>query len=149
MKNREQQIKEMNLLAGKLLDEKEYGELSSEERIERIEQIDEQIELYIELIAELDTLRDQLEEEEQEYQRKKKELKRTVDSVRNLISSRRREKNEEQYDESGKELLDLSYAISDKMNALRSKTRRTEVEERELQELAKKLKEVNDLLDKK
>lgn len=125
-------------LVGELLDRRDLNELSSEERIERMEQIDEQIETLTEIIGELVKTYEELEEEERQYQENKRKFKNKVHDVRSMFSNKKKDTEEdaESY------FLELSYEISDKMNALRAKTRRSAMEEEALIMLTKQLEEV-------
>lgn len=125
-------------LVGELLDRRDLNELSSEERIERMEQIDEQIEILTEIIGELVKTYEELEEEERKYQENKRKFKNKVHDVRSMFSNKKKatEEDTESY------FLELSYEISDKMNALRAKTRRSAMEEEALIMLTKQLEEV-------
>ena len=125
-------------LVGELLDRRDLNELSSEERIERMEQIDEQIETLTEIIGELVKTYEDLEEEERKYQENKRKFKNRVHDVRSMFSNKKKatEEDAESY------FLELSYEISDKMNTLRAKTRRSAMEEEALIMLTKQLEEV-------
>lgn len=125
-------------LVGELLDRRDLNELSSEERIERMEQIDEQIEILTEIIGELVKTYEELEEEERKYQENKRKFKNRVHDVRSMFSNKKKatEEDAESY------FLELSYEISDKMNTLRAKTRRSAMEEEALIMLTKQLEEV-------
>lgn len=125
-------------LVGELLDRRDLNELSSEERIERMEQIDEQIETLTEIIGELVKTYEELEEEERKYQENKRKFKNRVHDVRSMFSNKKKatEEDAESY------FLELSYEISDKMNTLRAKTRRSAMEEEALIMLTKQLEEV-------
>ena len=125
-------------LVGELLDRRDLNELSSEERIDRKEQIDEQIEILTEIIGELVKTYEELEEEERQYQENKRKFKNKIHDVRSMFSNKKKatEEDAESY------FLELSYEISDKMNTLRAKTRRSAMEEEALVMLTKQLEEV-------
>ena len=101
-------------------------------------QIDEQIETLTEIIGELVKTYEELEEEERKYQENKRKFKNRVHDVRSMFSNKKKatEEDAESY------FLELSYEISDKMNTLRAKTRRSAMEEEALIMLTKQLEEV-------
>lgn len=131
----------------KLLEEllaiRDAAELSSMERVERMAQIDEQIDLYTELIGDLTRTYEELEDEENKYQEAKAALKENSRNVRSIFSRKKFAKQE------NVDAIQLSYDISDRLNVLRAKSRRTELEEQEYQELQEKFQKVLDILDKK
>lgn len=131
----------------KLLEEllaiRDAAELSSMERVERMAQIDEQIDLYTELIGDLTRTYEELEDEENKYQEAKAALKENSKNVRSIFSRKKFAKQE------NIDAIQLSYDISDRLNVLRAKSRRTELEEQEYQELQAKFQQVLEILDKK
>lgn len=122
-------------LLGDLLNKRDLEELSSEERISRMEQIDEQIEVFTDFISELMSTYEALEEEERAYQEKRRNVKDKARSVRNLF---RKHPEKENMDE----LLQLSYDVSAYLNGLRSKARKTDFDNEMIRTYTEILKEI-------
>lgn len=132
-------IKEnLSMMISDLIDRAEYAELSSEDRIEEMSKIDNSIELLFEMINDLQQDYDALEAEEKAYQERKARLKDKIFNARAVFSRR--------YDADENKLIQLSYDISAKMNALRAKTRRTELEEEQLIKLQEQLDDIARIL---
>lgn len=132
-------IKEnLSMMISDLIDRAEYAELSSEDRIEQMAKIDNNIELLFELISELQQDYDALEAEEKAYQERKARLKDKIFNARAVFSRK--------YDADENKLIQLSYDISAKMNALRAKSRRTELEEEQLIKLQEQLDDIARIL---
>lgn len=132
-------IKEnLSMMISDLIDRAEYAELSSEDRIEQMAKIDNNIELLFELISELQQDYDALEAEEKAYQERKARLKNKIFNARAVFSRK--------YDADENKLIQLSYDISAKMNALRAKSRRTELEEEQLIKLQEQLDDIARIL---
>jgi DNA repair ATPase RecN len=132
-------IKEnLSMMISDLIDRAEYAELSSEDRIEQMTKIDNNIELLFELISELQQDYDALEAEEKAYQERKARLKNKIFNARAVFSRK--------YDADENKLIQLSYDISAKMNALRAKSRRTELEEEQLIKLQEQLDDIARIL---
>jgi DNA repair ATPase RecN len=132
-------IKEnLSMMISDLIDRAEYAELSSEDRIEQMAKIDNNIELLFELISELQQDYDALEAEEKAYQERKARLRDKIFNARAVFSRK--------YDADENKLIQLSYDISAKMNALRAKSRRTELEEEQLIKLQEQLDDIARIL---
>ena len=132
-------IKEnLSMMISDLIDRTEYAELSSEDRIEQMAKIDNSIELLFEMINDLQQDYDTLEAEERAYQEKKARLKDKIFNARAVFSRR--------HDADENKLIQLSYDISAKMNALRAKSRRTELEEEQLIRLQEQLDDIARIL---
>ena len=98
--------------------------------------IDKNIEFLFELISDLQHDYDELDKAEKEYQNKRAELKNKVFKARNIFAKKQGEDNNRE------KLIELSYEISNAMNKIRAKERRTESDVRTLEELAQRLEEV-------
>lgn len=132
-------IKEdLNKMMSDLIDRTEFAELSSEDRIEQMAKIDDSIEVLFELINELQQDYDALEAEEKAYQERKARLKDKIFNARAVFSRK--------HDADENKLIQLSYDISAKMNALRAKSRRTELEEEQLVKLQEQLDDIARIL---
>lgn len=133
MKNRE---KELNVMMSELIDKVEYAKLESEDRIEEMAKIDKFIEHLFECISELQSDYDELDRLEKEYQAKRADLQSKVSQARNIFARRKTE------DSKREKLIALSYEISDAMNKIRAKERRSESDEQTLKELQDRLEEI-------
>lgn len=132
-------IKEdLNKMMSDLIDRTEFAELSSEDRIEQMAKIDDSIELLFELINELQQDYDALDAEEKAYQERKARLKDKIFNARAVFARK--------HDADENKLIQLSYDISAKMNALRAKSRRTELEEEQLIKLQEQLDDIARIL---
>lgn len=132
-------IKEdLNKMMSDLIDRTEFAELSSEDRIEQMAKIDNSIELLFEMINELQQDYDALEAEEKAYQERKARLKDKIFNARAVFTRK--------HDADENKLIQLSYDISAKMNALRAKSRRTELEEEQLIKLQEQLDDIARIL---
>lgn len=132
-------IKEdLNKMMSDLIDRTEFAELSSEDRIEQMAKIDDSIELLFEMINELQQDYDTLEAEENAYQERKARLKDKIFNARAVFTRK--------HDADENKLIQLSYDISAKMNALRAKSRRTELEEEQLIKLQEQLDDIARIL---
>lgn len=132
-------IKEdLNKMMSDLIDRTEFAELSSEDRIEQMAKIDDSIELLFEMINELQQDYDTLEAEEKAYQERKARLKDKIFNARAVFTRK--------HDADENKLIQLSYDISAKMNALRAKSRRTELEEEQLIKLQEQLDDIARIL---
>lgn len=132
-------IKEdLNKMMSDLIDRTEFAELSSEDRIEQMAKIDDSIELLFEMINELQQDYDALEAEEKAYQERKARLKDKIFNARAVFTRK--------HDADENKLIQLSYDISAKMNALRAKSRRTELEEEQLVKLQEQLDDIARIL---
>ena len=132
-------IKEdLSMMMSDLIDRAEFAELSSEDRIEQMAKIDNSIEVLFELINELQQDYDALEAEEKAYQERKARLKDKIFNARAVFARK--------YDADENKLIQLSYDISAKMNALRAKSRRTELEEEQLVKLQEQLDDIARIL---
>lgn len=136
----------MNLI-GDLLDKRSLEDLSSEERLCRMEQIDEQIEILTDLIGDLITTYEDLEEQEKLYQEARESFKNKAINVRAILSRKNNKETKKMKEYTEDELLELSYEISDEMNMLRRKIRRTDCEERKLKSLIKRFEEVSEMIN--
>lgn len=133
MKNRKE---ELNVMMNELIDRVEYAKLESEDRVEEMAKIDGFIEHLFELVSELQGNYDELDRLEKEYQAKRAELQSKVSQARNIFARRKTE------DSKREKLIALSYEISDAMNKIRAKERRSESDEQTLRELQDRLEEV-------
>ncbi len=133
MRNRKE---ELNKMMSELIDRVEFAELTSEDRVEQMAKIDKNIEFLFELISDLQHDYDELDKAEKEYQNKRAELKNKVFKARNIFAKKQGEDNNRE------KLIELSYEISNAMNKIRAKERRTESDVRTLEELAQRLEEV-------
>lgn len=132
-------IKEdLSMMMNDLIDRAEFAELSSEDRIEQMAKIDNSIEVLFELINDLQQDYDALEAEEKAYQERKARLKDKIFNARAVFTRK--------YDADENKLIQLSYDISAKMNALRAKSRRTELEEEQLIKLQEQLDDIARIL---
>lgn len=132
-------IKEdLSMMMSDLIDRAEFAELSSEDRIEQMAKIDDSIELLFEMINELQQDYDTLEAEEKAYQERKARLKDKIFNARAVFTRK--------HDADENKLIQLSYDISAKMNALRAKSRRTELEEEQLIKLQEQLDDIARIL---
>ncbi len=136
----------MNLI-GNLLDKRSLEDLSSEERLCRMEQIDEQIEILTDLIGDLIATYEDLEEQEKLYQETRESFKNKAINVRAILSRKNNKETKKMKEYTEDELLELSYEISDEMNMLRRKIRRTDCEERKLKSLIKRFEEVSEMIN--
>lgn len=133
MKNRKE---ELNVMMNELIDRVEYAKLESEDRINEMAKIDESIEHLFECINELQSNYDELDRLEKDYQAKRAELQSKVSQARNIFARRKTE------DSKREKLIALSYEISDAMNKIRAKERRSESDEQTLKELQDRLEEI-------
>lgn len=135
MKNIKENLSKM---MSDLIDRTEFAELSSEDRIEQMAKIDDSIELLFEMINELQQDYDTLEAEEKAYQERKARLKDKIFNARAVFTRK--------HDADENKLIQLSYDVSAKMNALRAKSRRTELEEEQLVKLQEQLDDIARIL---
>ena len=131
---------DLSMMMSDLIDRAEFAELSSEERIEQMAKIDSSIEVLFELINDLQQDYDELEAEEKAYQERKAKLKEKISDARSVFSRKKENPDENR-------LIQLSYDISAKMNALRAKSRRTEMEEEQLRKLQEQLDDIARILE--
>ena len=135
MRNRKE---ELNKMMSELIDRVEFEQLTSEDRLEQMAKIDDSIEMLFELINELQQDYDALEAEEKAYQERKAKLKDKIFTARAVFARK--------HDADENKLIQLSYDISAKMNALRAKSRRTEMEEEQLIKLQEQLDDIARIL---
>ena len=139
------------------LEDKVLDKWSSEERTDRIEEIEETIYALCNIIEGLTEEKTELEEAEARYQEAKRERKNKINKIANIFKPKKASESEcddrivskkqEEYNEKENELKQISYEVSGKINVLRQKLNRTELEEYELETLKKQLEEINKILE--
>jgi hypothetical protein len=143
------------------IEDKVLDKWSSEERNDRIEEIEETIYALCNIIEGLTEEKAELEKVEEEYQRAKQERKNKINKITDIFKPRKKDArvsvNERddklvsdkqvEYNTKENELKQISYEISGKINTLRQKLNRTDMEEYELISLINQLEEINKILE--
>ena len=143
------------------LEDKVLDKWSSEERTDRIEEIEETIYALCNIIEGLTEEKEELEEAEARYQEAKSDRKNKINRIANIFKPKKTSEcanecesdnkivseNQIKYNEKENELKKVSYEVSGKINVLRQKLNRTELEEYELVSLINQLEEINKILE--
>lgn len=141
----------LNAMMSELVDEMDFEILTSEDRIKQMAEIDKQLDSLCKLIEKLQERYEELEKEEEKYQENLKRSKFRKRRILNIVSERETKKEEERHNKELKEkennLRELSYKISNEMNQIRAKEKRTAIDDQNLEKLTQKLEEVNAMLE--
>ena len=147
------------------LEDKVLDKWTSEERTDRIEEIEETIYALCNIIEGLTEEKTELEEAEARYQEAKRDRKNKITRITNIFKPKKTSVSEceranvnerddklisdkqVEYNERENELKQISYEVSGKINVLRQKLNRTELEEYELVSLINQLEEINKILE--
>jgi hypothetical protein len=145
------------------IEDKVLDKWSSEERNDRIEEIEETIYALCNIIEGLTEEKAELEKAELEYQREKQERKNKINKITDIFKPRKKDMKvsergsvrddklvsdkQAEYNTKENELKQISYEISGKINTLRQKLNRTDMEEYELISLINQLEEINKILE--
>ena len=141
----EEMMNRFNKEVNESIEENVLENMQSEERLEQIQEYEEM------LLAIYDFMRKVLEAK---YQKEKAEKTKIMDKIKGMFNKEERIDDKDalvsnaqiEYTVKENELLQLSYDISAKINGLRMKVNRTELEEYELASLMSQLDQINDIL---
>lgn len=115
-----------------LLDKRDFDMLSSEERLERMAQINEEIDMFSKHITNLVAMYEKLEEEEMKYQEEQRILEEKTRGIRDMLS-RKKEKN------TTEGLAKAIQVLNNKLSELIAKPNKTVEDEQTIAKLQKKL----------
>ena len=155
----EERMNKLTTSMKKTIEDKVLDKWTSEERLERIEEINESLLALYDMIQGFVDERTELEEAEEAYQKAKRERTNKLNKITNMFKPKKEEvkvsecddklisDKQVEYNERENELKQISYEVSGKINVLRQKLNRTELEEYELVSLINQLEEINKILE--
>lgn len=155
----ETMLKELNQTMKQTMDDTMLERMTSEERLNRIDEIDEALIVMHNMMQNLIIQKEEIKKAEEEYQAQKHERINMINKITNMFGFKKKEPNKVdnidamvsdaqiEYTLKENELKQLSYDISGKINTLRTKINRTDLEEYELTSLISQLSQINDILN--
>ncbi len=149
----EEMIDKLNDTVNESVEESVLESMLSEERLEQIREIDEMLLAMYNSMQYLLEKKETIEKVEAKYQKAKAEKTNVMNKIKSLFNKEKRDDKEALVSEAQvehtlkeNELKQLSYEISGKINTLRMKVNRTDLEEYELASLISQLSQINDIL---
>ena len=144
-------MNKFNTTVNESVEESVFESMLSEERQEQIQEIDEMLLAMYDSMQKLLEKKEEIEKVEAKYQRMRNEKTNVMNKIKGMFSRRNDEEtfvSDAQIDHTMQEneLRQLSYDISGKINTLRMKVSRTDLEEYELASLISQLSQINDIL---
>ena len=128
------------------VEESVFENMLSEERQEQIQELDEMLIAMYDSMQKLLEKKEEIEKVEEKYQREKAEKTNVMNKIKGMFSKKDESFVSEAQINRENELRQLSYEISGKINTLRMKVNRTDLEEYELASLISQLSQINDIL---
>lgn len=143
-------MSKLNKRVNESVEDSVLDSMLSEERQEQIQEIDEMLLAMYNSMQELLAKKEEIEKIEAKYQRAKAEKTSVMNKIKDMFGKKDTDAfvSDAQIDHTMQEneLKQLSYDISGKINALRMKVSRTDLEEYELASLISQLSQINDIL---
>ena len=142
-------MNKFNNTVNESVEESVFENMLSEERQEQIQELDEMLIAIYNVMQIFLERKEEIEKVEEKYQREKAEKTNVMNKIKGMFS-----KKDESFVSEAQishtmqenELRQLSYEISGKINTLRMKVNRTDLEEYELASLISQLSQINDIL---
>lgn len=144
-------MNKFNATVNESVEESVFESMLSEERQEQIQEIDEMLLAMYDSMQKLLEKKEEIEKVEAKYQRARNEKASVMNKIKGMFGRQNDKEtfvSDTQIDHTiqENELKQLSYDISGKINALRMKVSRTDLEEYELASLISQLSQINDIL---
>lgn len=142
-------MNKFNNTVNESVEESVFENMLSEERQEQIQEYDEMLIAMYDSMQKILERKEEIEKVEEKYQREKAEKTNVMNKIKGMFSKRDESfVSEAQINHTMQEneLRQLSYEISGKINTLRMKVNRTDLEEYELASLISQLSQINDIL---
>ena len=143
-------MNKFNTTVNESVEESVFESMLSEERQEQIQEIDEMLLAMYDSMQKLLEKKEEIEKVETKYQRAKAEKTSVMNKIKGMFGKKDTDAfvSDAQIDHimQENELRQLSYDISGKINALRMKVSRTDLEEYELASLISQLSQINVIL---
>lgn len=150
----EEMMNRFNKEVNESIEENVLENMQSEERLEQIQEYEEMLLAIYDFMRKVLEAKQEVEKVEAKYQKEKAEKTKIMDKIKGMFNKEERIDDKDalvsnaqiEYTVKENELLQLSYDISAKINGLRMKVNRTELEEYELASLMSQLDQINDIL---
>lgn len=150
----EEMMNRFNKEVNESIEENVLENMQSEERLEQIQEYEEMLLAIYDFMKKVLEAKQEVEKVEAKYQKEKAEKTKIMDKIKGMFNKEERIDDKDalvsnaqiEYTVKENELLQLSYDISAKINGLRMKVNRTELEEYELASLMSQLDQINDIL---
>lgn len=150
----EEMMNRFNKEVNESIEENVLENMQSEERLEQIQEYEEMLLAIYDFMRKVLEAKQEVEKVEAKYQKEKAEKTKIMDKIKGMFNKEERTDDKDalvsnaqiEYTVKENELLQLSYDISAKINGLRMKVNRTELEEYELASLMSQLDQINDIL---
>lgn len=144
-------MNKFNATVNESVEESVFESMLSEERQEQIQEIDEMLYAMYDSMQKLLEKKEEIERVEAKYQRMRNDKSNVMNKIKGMFGKHNDKEtlvSDAQIDHTiqENELRQLSYDISGKINALRMKVSRTDLEEYELASLISQLNQINDIL---
>ena len=144
-------MNKFNATVNESVEESVFESMLSEERQEQIQEIDEMLLAMYDSMQKLLEKKEEIERVEAKYQRMRNDKSNVMNKIKGMFGKQNDKEtfvSDAQIDHTMQEneLRQLSYDISGKINALRMKVSRTDLEEYELASLISQLNQINDIL---
>lgn len=142
----DEMMKKFNDTVNESVEESVFENMLSEERQEQIQELDEMLIAMYNVMQSFLERKEEIEKVEAKYQREKAEKTNVMNKIKGMFSKKDESFVSEAQINRENELRQLSYEISGKINTLRMKVNRTDLEEYELASLISQLSQINDIL---